>query len=77
MKIKFGHFHYPFIKVNVVGRYKKDNVRDFCEAVDVFIITQNTPKYRDIIKNRRKGQIVIDLVHLEECMQDKDYYTLC
>ena len=55
----------------------KDNVRDFCEAVDVFIITQNTPKYRDIIKNRRKGQIVIDLVHLEECMQDKDYYTLC
>jgi GDP-mannose 6-dehydrogenase len=55
----------------------KKNVRDFADTVGVFIITQNTTVYRNIIKNRRKGQIVIDLVHLEEHKQQKDYYVLC
>lgn len=55
----------------------KDNVRDFCEAVDAFIVTQNTVTFREIVRNRRKGQIVIDLVHLEGCRQETDYYILC
>jgi len=55
----------------------KDNVRDLSEVVDVFIVTQNTLAYRNIIRNRRKGQIVIDLVHLEEYKQQEDYYILC
>lgn len=55
----------------------KDNVRDLSKVVDVFIVTQNTLAYRNIIRNRRKGQIVIDLVHLEEYKQQEDYYILC
>ncbi len=55
----------------------KDNIKDLCETVDVFIVTQNTPMYRNIIRNRRKRQIVIDLVHLEEYKQQEDYYILC
>lgn len=55
----------------------KDNARDLSDAVDVFIVTQNTLAYRNIIKNRRKGQIVIDLVHLEEHKQREDYHILC
>jgi GDP-mannose 6-dehydrogenase len=69
---KFLLKHIPYFS-NLV----KNNAKDLSEAVDVLIVTQNTLCYRNIIKNRRKGQIVIDLVHLVGYEQQEDYYILC
>ena len=55
----------------------KNNVSDFSEVVDAFVVTQNTLAYRNIIGNRQKGQIVIDLVHLKEYKEQDDYHILC
>ncbi|MBU2563319.1 MAG: UDP-glucose/GDP-mannose dehydrogenase family protein [Actinobacteria bacterium] len=55
----------------------KDTAKDFSKTADVFVVTQNTLAYRNVIKNRRKGQIVIDLVHLEGYKELEDYYILC
>ena len=53
------------------------DVKTMSGAVDVLVITQNTATYREIIRNRRKGQIVIDLVHLDGHVPHENYYVLC
>jgi GDP-mannose 6-dehydrogenase len=54
-----------------------DNVKVLSDTVDVLVITQNTPAYRNVIRDRRKGQIVIDLVHLDGHTPHEDYHVLC
>jgi len=69
-------------------RFLLDHVPDFAELTapdletlaakaDVLVVTQNTPAYRNVIRDRRKGQIVIDLVHLDGPAPREDYHVLC
>ena len=53
------------------------DINTLSETVEVLVITQNTPTYRNIVRDRRKGQIVIDLVHLDGHTPHEDYYVLC
>ena len=53
------------------------DLKTLAGAVDVLIVTQNTQAHRDIIRERRKGQVVIDLVHLDGHASLDDYHVLC
>jgi GDP-mannose 6-dehydrogenase len=53
------------------------DAQTLAEKVDVLVVTQNTPAYRSAVRNRRKGQIVIDLVHLDGQSPQPDYHVLC
>jgi GDP-mannose 6-dehydrogenase len=55
----------------------RDNPDELMSISDVLIVTQNTPTYRNIIRKRKQGQIVVDLVHLEGFEHEKDYFILC
>jgi GDP-mannose 6-dehydrogenase len=54
-----------------------EDAKALSDRVDVLVITQNTSAYRNIIRDRRKGQIVIDLVHLDGYALHEDYHMLC
>ncbi len=63
--------------VSDFGRLTVCDVRELADAVEVFVVAQNTPTHRNVIRDRRKGQIVIDLVHLDGYTPDESYYQLC
>lgn len=69
-------------------RFLLDRVPDFAELAapdlatlaqkaDVLVVTQNTSAHRAIVRDRREGQIVIDLVHLGGQPPHADYHVLC
>jgi GDP-mannose 6-dehydrogenase len=79
-----------FVVGRVMGdnrRYLLDHVPDFpsllvdrdtvAATADVLVLTLNTPAYRSLVNERRKGQIVVDLVHADGCAPREDYHILC
>jgi len=40
------------------------------DSVDVLVVTQNTGAYGDLVRDRRTGQIVIDLVRLSTAREE-------
>jgi GDP-mannose 6-dehydrogenase len=80
-----------FTLAGVMGdnrRYLLDRIPDFAElacedlseladAAEVLVVTQSTPVYRNLIRDRRSGQLVIDLVHLDGHPRHQDYRILC
>lgn len=53
------------------------DIKTLSERAEVLIVTQNTPAYLQLISDRRKGQIVIDLVHLNGYIPHEDDRILC
>ena len=53
------------------------DVKALTEMAEVFVVTLNSPTYRNIIHERRNGQVVVDLVHFDGEMPREDLHVLC
>lgn len=53
------------------------DVSTLSAQVDALVVTQNTLTYRNAVRDRRNGQVVVDLVHLGGHGQQRDYHLLC
>jgi GDP-mannose 6-dehydrogenase len=68
-------------------RYLLDHVPEFhrlfvdgatvASQAEVLVLTLNSATYRTLVNQRRRGQIVVDLVHADGCAPREDYHILC